>query len=71
MRVSRSRCGGKMSTYMEKRLLALDTDGNGVPAQLDVEIFGLVLCVNGNGDVEVLDGLLPFVWQLRLLLLFL
>jgi hypothetical protein len=53
--------------YINKRLLALDADLEGVPADLDIQVLALVLRVNANSDVQVLDGLVPFVRQRGLL----
>jgi hypothetical protein len=58
-------------TYIDDRLLALDANFERIPADLDVEVLALVLCINVDGDVEVLDGLVPFVGQGGLLGLFL
>jgi hypothetical protein len=59
------------ATYIDEGLLALDADLEGVPADLDVQVLALVLCLDGDGDVEVLDGLVPFVRQRSLLSLLL
>lgn len=66
-----SRAAGGGPTYLDNGRLALDAYGEGIAANLDVEVLGLVCRVNGDGDVEVLDGLFPLVRQLGLLLLLL
>jgi hypothetical protein len=58
-------------TYINEGLLALDTDLQGIPAHLDVEVLAFVLCFYGDGDVDILDGLVPLVRQRGLLGLFL
>ena len=47
--------------YIDERFLSLNGDPECVPANLDVQILALVFGINRDGDVHVLDGLLPFV----------
>lgn len=54
-------------TYIDEWLLALDSRLEGIATDLDVQVLALVLCVDGDGDVEVLDRLIPLVRQLGLL----
>jgi hypothetical protein len=54
-------------TYIDEGLLSPDTSLQSVPAKLDVQVLALVLSVNGDADVDVLDSLVPFVWQRCLL----
>lgn len=55
------------AAYVDERLLALDGHLERVPGDLDVQVLALVLCIDGDCDVEVLDGLLPLVGQRCLL----
>jgi hypothetical protein len=59
-----------VKTYINKWLLPLDADLQRVPAYLDIQVLALVLCFDADGDVEVLDGLVPLVGQRSLLSLF-
>jgi hypothetical protein len=62
---------GRRRTYIYERLLALDASLERIPANLDIQILALVLCLDADCDVEVLDRLRPFVRQGGLLGLFL
>lgn len=65
-------CGfRRRSAYVYEGLLALDGNLQGIAADLDVQVLALVFCVDGNGDVEVLNGLVPLVGKGGLLSLLL
>jgi hypothetical protein len=53
--------------YINEGLLALDARLESVPADLDVQVLALVLGLDADGDVDVLDGLVPLVRQRGLL----
>jgi hypothetical protein len=50
-------------TYIDEWLLSSYTSLQSIPAKLDVQVLALVLSINGDADVEVLDSLVPLVWQ--------
>ena len=60
---------GSAVTHLEYGLLALDAGLDGIACNVDVKVLALVLGVDGDGDVEVLDGLVPLVGQRGLLCL--
>lgn len=66
--VGGERCLGG-NAYIDEGFLALYARLERVAAYLDVQVFALVLGINGDGDVEVLDSLLPLVRQRSLLFL--
>lgn len=58
---------GQEATNVNEGLLALDAGLELVAADVDDQVLSLVLGINGDCNVEVLDGLVPFVGQRRLL----
>lgn len=47
--------------HVDNRVLALDGDPDMRLGEFHVQVAALVLCIYGDGDIDVLDGLLPLV----------
>lgn len=56
------RCN-EMLSYIDEWLLALDACLQRISADFDVQVLALVLCFDADGDVDVLDSLVPLVGQ--------
>lgn len=50
-------------SYVDNGRLALDAHPQRIARDLNVQVLALVFPLNGHGDVEVLDGLVPLVGQ--------